>query len=190
MKKTRPNFKTSSFQTAAGVGLALTILFLITLGVNAEEKGKGLSPVALKVFEHCIDAAGQNRQLTDQQLKTELRPIFDASSGSATGSFTVETEDDFECYVQVPIDSFDPKVLRGFLEAGQASNFEGRVNHCSWLVAVQGGLASVLRCSLYSTSEPANIFQVNFGIFPSQGAIFWLEPVLIYDDNGYIRLGG
>ena len=183
------NFRMVSFQKAACIRLALALLFLTTPIVIADEAGKSLSPFALKVFEYCMDAAIESRQLTEHQLVTELRPTLEEFSGSARGSLTFEIEDDFECVVQIPTESYDPKTLRGLLVTLQVSSFDGRVNGCYWVSGVQGGRASVLQCSLHSKSDPANIFQVNTGIFPVQGAIFWIKPVLIFDEDGYVRLG-
>jgi hypothetical protein len=185
----RLNFTAVLFQKTTVFKLTLAILLLSATNAISDERSKSLSPLAPKVFEYCMDAAIESRELTEQQLTADLRSSFEELSGSASGSLTVEVDDDFQCYVQIPTESYDPRMLRELLVTLQASSFNGRTRRCGWLVGIQGGRASVLQCSLRGKSDPANSFQVNVGILPDQGAMFWIKPVLIYDDDGFVRLG-
>lgn len=165
-------------------------MFLLVPIPHAKADGHDtdLSPVAVKVFRYCLDAAFEGRQLTDKIVSDEVLQVIEGTDYFGEHHLLIEVRDDFECYLEIPSESFNARKLRDLLVSSKASGFDGRVKHCRWVLGVDGGRASLLQCSLSSNSDPANSFRVRAGIVPYKGAIFWVEPLLIFDGDGRLRL--
>jgi hypothetical protein len=188
-KQAPMNLRMIQLSTFWAITLVWSTLFDLAPKAVAGEQGQNLSPVSLEIFDHCLDVALQSRQLSEEEFLNEIKPKIDAYSGSVVGSLRVELEEDFECLVEIPKDYYNPAKTHKRLEMLKSSQFNGRAEGCHWLLGLEGGRATALQCTLHRLSEPANTFQVNAGIFPSRGVVFWLRPMLIFDANGHVRLG-
>ena len=179
----------TQISTFLAITLIWSALFDLSPKAVAEEQSQSLSPVALEIFDHCLNVALQGRQLSEKEFISEIKPKFEACSGSVAGSLKVELEEDFECLIEIPKDYHSPVETRERLEMLKSSEFNGRAEHCRWLLGVDGGRATLLQCTLRRQSEPENVFRIHAGIFPTSGAVLWLRPILIFDANGQLRLG-
>lgn len=176
------------------IGTAIAFVVATYVGftrINGDDDpGEGLGPVAFEILDHCIDAAIRSEQLSNETFADEIRPQIDAYAGTVVGNLHIQIEEDYACLVRVPVGNYIASAIREHLETQKSTNFDGRTDHCSWVIGLEGGRATGMQCSFRAEAVSGwqNAFTLSAGIFPSEGAMFAVNARMIFDRDGYIRL--
>ena len=164
----------------ASSAIALLILFWFWPRDEQDQQSIDLSPLALEVFDKCINAALTGEPLSVAELGADVTSIFEADSEPASSKLGVELGENFACLVRVRHQHFDPKALRERLEALKISRWDEGRNWCYWRASHQGNsLVTFLTCSIVREGEPTNSFPtnsftVNLGFIAGGDAMFWM----------------
>lgn len=181
------------------ISIAIAIIALVgSLLISKKNKEQhivDLGPIALEVFDSCINSARLSKPITEIELAEKAASILKQTSKPAQmnhvtslHTLELEVEDDFDCFVAVPHQSYNPKILRQQLDVLKTSSFDGRVKNCFWKNGKSGKLTSILSCTLSSNTAHRNLFRLNIGLIASEGVYFWVQPSLIFEADGKVRL--
>jgi len=179
------NFGSTNFKILASITIALLIFLWLFPRYNQDQQSVDLSPIALEVFDNCINAAFLNRPLSNEELAAKMITQIETSSPPIPFTLNVELEDDFECLMELPKQYYDRKLLHERLVQLKSTRFDDRLTNCRWRLGKQ--VYSILSCFMKSKVYPENIFQVSF-IISFESTFFLVQPRLIYDTDGPVRL--
>lgn len=180
------NLSSTNLKILAATAIALFVIFWQFPWNKQDQQSVDLSEIALKTFDLCINAAFLSRPLSNEELAAEIISLSEALLiPPKNASFNFERQEDFECVVEIPKHYYDPKLLHERLVWLKSTRFDGRFTNCKWRLGKN--VSSILSCSMESKVDPGNIFGVSF-IISFESAYFWVQPRLIYDTDGRVRL--